>query len=67
MNTLLITAAVIVLVFAMILSLVVLVSMGAWHLVYYVIGCRKAPIQKTAITVAVSVWVISGAIISLLP
>lgn len=67
MNTLLITAAVIALTFAMIISLIVLVSMGAWYLVYNVIGCRRAPIQKTAITIAVCVWIISGAIIALLP
>lgn len=67
MTTLFITAGVIALVFAMILSLIVLVSMGAWHLVYYIIGCRRAPVQKTLLTTAVLLWIIAGAVISLLP
>lgn len=67
MNTLLITAAIIALAFAMLLSLAVLVSMGTWYVVYYIVGCRRAPIQKTAISVCLILWVICGALISLLP
>lgn len=67
MNTLLITAGIIALAFAMLLSLISLVGMGAWHLIYHVMGCRKAPIQKWMISTVVCIWVIGGAIISLLP
>lgn len=67
MTTLFITAGVIALVFAMILSLIVLVSMGAWHLVYYMIGCRRAPVQKTLLTTVIFIWIIAGAVISVLP
>ncbi len=67
MNTLIITAAVIALVFAMIITLISLVAMAAWRVVYYAFRCRKAPIQKTVITTAMCIWVISGAIIALLP
>ena len=67
MNTLLITAAIIALAFAMLLSLAVLVSMGAWHVIYYVIGCRRAPVQKWIITSALCIWGICGVVISLLP
>lgn len=50
----------------MILALIVLVSIGAWYLIYYVFGCKVAPIQKTVVTAAVIVWVVLGAITSLL-
>lgn len=67
MNTLVITAGVISLAFAMLISLIALVGMGAWHIIYNVIGCRRAPVQKWAILTVIIIWIISGAIISLLP
>lgn len=67
MTTILITAGVIALVFAMILSLIVIVGVSAWQIIYYLLGCRKAPIQKTLLTSAALLWVIAGAVIALLP
>lgn len=67
MTTLIITAAVIALVFAMILSLIAIVGVSVWRVIYYVIGCRKAPIQKTLLTSAIVLWVVAGGIIALLP
>ena len=67
MTTIIITAAVIALVFAMVITLIGLVFAGAWHFVYYLIGCRRAPIQKAFITGAIVLWIICGAILSLLP
>lgn len=67
MNTLIITAGIIAIAFAMIMSLVILVGLGCWQVIYHVLGCRNAPIQKWVITTAILVWMIGGAIISLLP
>lgn len=60
-------AGLIVLGMAMLISVVVLVSMSAWHVIYYLIGCRRAPVQKTAVTVFLSVWAIVGMIAGLMP
>lgn len=66
MNSLFAMAFMIVSALVMILALIVLVSIGAWYLIYYVFGCTVAPIQKTVVTAAVIVWVVLGAITSLL-
>ena len=66
MNSLFAMAFMIVSALAMIICLIVLVAIGTWYLVYYVIGCTVAPIQKTFVTAAIIVWVILGAITSLL-
>lgn len=67
MNTLLITAAIIALTFTMLLSLLALVSFVNWHIIYYVIGCRKAPVQKWVLSIIVCMWAICATIVSLLP
>lgn len=56
----------IVLALAMIAALLTVACVSAWKLVYYVMGCRKAPIQKTVLTAAVLVWVVTGGILALL-
>ena len=66
MNSLLEIAFLIVAALVMALCLVALVGIGTWYLVYYVIGCKVAPIQKTVVTAVIIIWVIFGAIISLL-
>ena len=67
MSSLIATAALLVLVAVLILTLIVAVFMLAWWLVYHWIGCRKAPIEKTVLLSIAVIWVISGAIISHLP
>ena len=52
--------------FAMIAALIVVACVSAWKFVYYAMGCRKAPVQKTVLTAAVLVWVITGGILALL-
>lgn len=52
--------------FAMIAALLTVACVSAWKLVYYVMGCRKAPVQKTVLTAAVLVWVVTGGILALL-
>lgn len=66
MNSLFALAFMIVSALAMIICLIVLVGIGTWYLVYYVIGCTVAPIQKTVVTAAIITWVVLGAITSLL-
>lgn len=66
MSQLIASAACITLVATMILSVLTLVSMGCWHIIYHVFRCRRAPIQKAVITAASVIWIISGAVISLL-
>ena len=66
MNSLFAMAFLIISALVMILCIIVLVGIGTWYLVYYVIGCTVAPIQKTVVTTAIITWVILGAIVSLL-
>lgn len=51
---------------AMIAALLTVACVSAWKLVYYVMGCRKAPVQKTVLTAAVLVWIVTGGILALL-
>lgn len=67
MSSLISTAALLVLVAVLILSLIVAVFMLAWWIIYHWIGCRKSPIEKTVLASIAVLWVISGAIISHLP
>ena len=50
----------------MIAALLTVACVSAWKLVYYVMGCRKAPVQKTVLIAAVLVWVVTGGILALL-
>lgn len=38
----------------------------AWRVVYYVCGCRRNPIGKTAMLTAAALWLTSSAMINLL-
>ena len=67
MSELLTIAGLIILGLAMLACVIVLVSMGMWQLIYYLIGCRRAPVQKTAVTAFLAVWAIVGIITSLMP
>lgn len=66
MATLFAMAFMIISALGMLCCIVVLVGIGTWYLVYYVIGCKVAPIQKTVVTAAIIIWVILGAITALL-
>ena len=66
MATLFAMAFMIISALGMLCCIVVLVGIGTWYLVYYVIGCKDAPIQKTVVTAAIIIWVILGAITALL-
>lgn len=53
-------------VLALVIIVWVLVACAAWQIVYYGLGCRKAPIQKAALLSAAIIWVISAAVINLM-
>ncbi len=45
--------------------LILVTACVSWRLVYYGWGCRKNPIQKTAMLTAAILWLVSSAIINL--
>lgn len=66
MATLFILTMKAVAVISLITVLIILVGFAAWRVVYYGCGCRRNPIQKTALLTAAVLWVLSAAIINLL-
>lgn len=66
MATLFILTMKAVAVLSLIAVLIILVGFGAWRVVYYGCGCRRNPIQKTALLTAAVLWVLSAAIINLM-
>lgn len=51
----------------MITALFVLVFISIWRIIYYALGCRKAPIQKTVLIAAAAIWIIAGGFFTMLP
>lgn len=41
------------------------ISMVAWKFVYYICGCTKNPIGKTALLAAAGLWVASAALVAI--
>ena len=66
MATLFILTMKAVAVLSLITALIILVGFAAWRVVYYGCGCRRNPIQKTALLTAAVLWVLSAAIINLM-
>lgn len=66
MMTFLTTAAICVVAACMFLIMVFFACLSAWYLVYWVCGCRKAPIQQSALVAILILWTLCGATISLL-
>ena len=66
MNVFLSSVATCVVAACMFLSMACFAGLSAWHLVYWVCGCRKAPIQKSAFVAVFILWVLCAAVIALL-
>ena len=66
MITLLTTVAICIVAACMFLSMAFFAGLSAWHLVYWVFGVRKAPIQKSALVAILILWMLCGATIALL-
>lgn len=41
------------------------VSMASWHFVYYICGCKRNPIGKTALLAAAGLWVACAALVAI--
>lgn len=66
MSTFLTTVAICVVAACMFVAMAGFAGLAAWHLVYWVFGVRKAPVQKSALTAILILWIMCGAVISLL-
>lgn len=49
---------------SLVAMLIIVTACTAWRIVYYGFECRRAPIQKTAMLTAATLWIICAAIIN---
>lgn len=65
MTALLSIAAQLLLIIGIIIIMTAGCGIAAWRVVYYVCGCRKAPIEKTVLLTGACLWLVSAALLAI--